>query len=52
MKAFKVILMSMGVLFYLSAVVLWPVPVLGLTLAGGVIWFIIWNNEERNKNGQ
>ena len=41
----KILLITIGALVYLGAVVLYPVPVLGSTLAAGVIWFLIWLNK-------
>lgn len=45
----KAVLIGIGVLLYLAAVILYPVPVLGSTLVGLVIWFLIYNDRERRR---
>ena len=38
----KIALITVGVLLYIGAAVLFPVPVLGSTIAAGVFWLAIW----------
>ncbi len=52
MKAFKIISITIGALIYLGAAVLFPVPVLGSTIVAGLLWFLVWNNKDRDKDGQ